>query len=1043
MIENGRLTSLQVLKQLPEHVRDNPDYLYFRQFLEAYYEWMEQTGKVTERTKNLLSYKDIDETTDEFLDYFTNDFLPYFPKDSLLSKQEAVKVARQLYQSKGTPASYEFLFRVLYNSSVDIFYTKDAIFKASAGSWYISKSLKLLTNNDNFLQTKNYRIFGEESKSIATIESAVIVGDKIEIFISNIERLFNSGEFVRVVDSNNQDVLIDGSNLRAKIVGQISQIRINSSNRGQLYQPGDPIVVYDGLNEDVPFPVGATAIVGETTKGAIQRINVVNGGFGFSTSPNTIIRITGAPGAKANVGSISPYLPPSFTIVNGGSGYKINDAVIYDDAAFAYVSAVDIDGTITNISYSATVNARAIVGITATVASSNNLASGAVIKTASAVGNAIANVAYLPTDIIGFKKNITIGNTQYNFANLMTANANTNLINAFSFTSFSTYPISSVIVENGGGGISQLPEVKAISTYRTDDSTDEYFASYGDLSTLGILGPIQISKSGVGYVANDRITFSGGTGRGAYANVKSVDANGSITAAEYAFNPANPYPLYPLGGMGYTNEYIPALTIQSANAQATGAELFVPGILGTGEIFSLVVDRVGSVTTVNILDYGQDYEAKPNVSLKVQDIVVSNVAIGNLPKLGDTIYQGPSLSLASYTARVNSVSRLTTDANTELSLFNLRVFNYNSNPNPDLLLKVDEKNINYRMANSAFPQFEKTYNYYDALGNQTVFTRNYNKYGVINYGDGSAKANATFLNGLVIGEGQYLTTRGQPSSYDVIQSDKYNNFTYQITLEKEIAKYKNVLLNLLHPTGMRVLGRYALKSNNNMFHHAQESLYGGKPLAYYIGEHVPDAITINTDFTNKSNNIIKFNNTLNANIETFIFPGETTIEIATDRGISIKSLVTAANNIANTITIASNVWLTFANVAVISGTSGTNTLNITSLTGQFDFENNGVYSNTSYPLKDIVYGGDTVKVNSNTYTVKSVDYLNDKIVLTANLTVNENEVLSVKRKFIANTTLSSNQIKILGPIGLQYIPEIATENGESILTEDGRTILLG
>jgi len=221
------------------------------------------------------------------------------------------------------------LFRVLYNSSVDIFYTKDAIFKASAGSWYISKSLKLLSNNDNFLQTKNYRIFGEESKSIATIESAVIVGDKIEIFISNIQRLFNSGEFVRVVDANNQDVIIDGSNLRAKIVGQISQIKINSTNRGQLYQPGDPIIVYDGLNQDVPFPVGATAIVGETTKGAIQRINVVNGGFGFSTKPNTIIRITGAPGAKANVASISPYLPPSFTIVNGGTGYKINDPVTF------------------------------------------------------------------------------------------------------------------------------------------------------------------------------------------------------------------------------------------------------------------------------------------------------------------------------------------------------------------------------------------------------------------------------------------------------------------------------------------------------------------------------------------------------------------------------------------------------------------------------------------------------------------------------------------------------------------------------------------
>jgi hypothetical protein len=347
------------------------------------------------------------------------------------------------------------------------------------------------------------------------------------------------------------------------------------------------------------------------------------------------------------------------------------------------------------------------------------------------------------------------------------------------------------------------------------------------------------------------------------------------------------------------------------------------------------------------------------------------------------------------------------------------------------------------MANSAFPQFVQTYNYFDAVGNQTVYTRTYDKSGVITFGDGSAKANATFLNGLVIGEGQYLTTQGQPSSYDVLQSTKYNNFTYQITLEKEIAKYREVLLNLLHPTGTNVIGRYALKSNNSMFHHAQQGLYGGEPLAYYLGEHTSDALSITTSFTNKSNNVIKFNNKLGSNLEEFIFPNVSTIEIKNDRGVNIKSLVIAVDDAKDSITIASNVWLTFGNVAVVTGTSGTNTLNITSLTGQFDYENNGVYSNTSYPLKDIVYTGDSIKVNNNIYTVKSVNYLEDKIVLTTDLSSNENTLLSVKRNFIANSTLVSNQIKIFGPIGLQYIPEITTEDGITLTTEDDRTILLG
>ena len=76
---------------------------------------------------------DVDTTTEEFLQYYVNDFLAYFPQDILADKTKAIKIAKELYQSKGTPASYKFLFRVLYNSDVEFLYTKDVIFRASAG----------------------------------------------------------------------------------------------------------------------------------------------------------------------------------------------------------------------------------------------------------------------------------------------------------------------------------------------------------------------------------------------------------------------------------------------------------------------------------------------------------------------------------------------------------------------------------------------------------------------------------------------------------------------------------------------------------------------------------------------------------------------------------------------------------------------------------------------------------------------------------------------------------------------------------------------
>lgn len=1045
MIDNGQLNSLLVLDQLPEHIRDNPDYINFHTFIKAYYEWMEQNGKVSERTKNLLTYKDVDTTTEEFLDYFTNDFLPFFPKETLLSKEETVKVARQLYQTKGTPASYEFLFRILFNSEFEVFNTKEAVFKASAGTWYVSKSLKLASSNRNFLNTKNLRVFGLESKSIATIEAAVLVGDKTEIFISDIERLFESGEFIKIVDSYNQDVLFDGEILTAKIVGQISQIKINSVKRGSLYQPGDPVVVYDGMDDPVTG-IGASAIVSETTKGSLQRINVVNGGFGYSLKPNTIVSIPNGGGAKANVYALSEYLPPSYTIVNGGSGYRINDRVNYDDAAFAYVTSVTQTGEITSIKYVPSVNAQAIVSLTATVESSNPLATGAVITTAPAPGNARANVSYITTDIIGFKDDVVIGNSQFFFANMASANANTRLIDALSFAELETSSIFSMIVENGGGGISTIPDIQVTSTIPTEDEFDVYSAAQSDIAPLGILSPIQIIKGGGWYQVNDTIVFSGGSGHGAYANVTSVGANGTITGISYVFNPADPFPYYPLGGTGYKNEFLPSVTVQSANTHASGAIITVPGILGTGAEFSLVVDRVGSVTTVSVENYGEDYSSQPGVSLKVQDIVVSNVAIENLPRKGEYIYQGPTIDLSTYTARVNSISLLAADANTELSLYNLQVFNYNANPNPNLMLKIlgEDRNINLKMANSVFPQFAKSYTYFDATGNRTVFTRNYNKQGYIAYGDGSAKANATFLNGLVIGDGQYLTSQGQPSSFDIMQDDRYNNFTYLITVDKEISKYRDVLLGLLHPVGTNVLGRYGLKSKASVDLHPLQSLYTGRPLHYHLGSYVSDAVTIVTDFENGSNNVIQFNNLLGADWAEIIIPEVSTISIKSTNGPNIYSEIVNYDNVANTLTLASNVWLTYANVAVVTGNSGSNVLNITSLTGLYDLMNNGNYSDPEYPIRDIVYRGDSVLVDNNTSkVVNTVDYVNGKIYLASNLSSATNSYLAVKRNFIANSSLSSSQIHIYGSVGYAYIPELTTEDGDTITSEDGKLILLG
>lgn len=102
-----------VQSQFPGFIQDNdPNFV---AFLEAYFQWMEQAnnavGGVIYNAKNLLNYNDLDQTTDQFIQYFINDFLPFFPKDVALDEKKLIKVAKQFYQKKGSIESIQFLFR--------------------------------------------------------------------------------------------------------------------------------------------------------------------------------------------------------------------------------------------------------------------------------------------------------------------------------------------------------------------------------------------------------------------------------------------------------------------------------------------------------------------------------------------------------------------------------------------------------------------------------------------------------------------------------------------------------------------------------------------------------------------------------------------------------------------------------------------------------------------------------------------------------------------------------------------------------------------
>lgn len=971
-------TSLKVPYQLPEFIRSDANYQTFVAFIQAYYEWMEQqnigSGKegVVYGTQNLLNYQNIDfvepgQQFNKFIDYYINDFLPNFPKDALADKSKLVKIARELYETKGTPASYQFLFRALYNSDAQIFLTRDVVLRASDGKWYVTKSLRLATNDEQFLSISNLRLFGLTTKSFATVERSVRVGNRIEVYISNIERLFVSGEDVVVVDNNNQtlyfkdgQVVPEGTSgstkLQAKVLGSISSVQINSNKRGQLYKgrdaiyPGDPVVFYGGLNDT--NGLGATAFVNETTSGSLRDVTVLNGSYGYREDPNTILQFTGG----------------------GGSG------------AIANVSTVDASGEI--------------------------------------------NVAFIPTDRITLSQLITIGAAAYTFfpANT-TANINASLANTFNFASFSTYPIGSVVLNNGGGGYTALPTVSAKSLF---DSTVPELKN--ELAPLGILGPINIVTPGIGYANGDIISFAnsaGGVGANAYVNVNS---SGSIVSTTYTYANTSSLITYPKGGIGYRNTNLPTLNV-STSSGGSGAVLTVSTVLGDGATFTPISDErgIGAITSFIIEEFGEDYISAPSVSLRVRDLVVSNVSLLSIPKRGEVVYQGANLASAVFKANVDSIFLLEGGATTETSKYILRTYNYTSNTKTNLQLTIDRT-----PAANVYLDLDTGYNTSNVITGEVIYQS-----GIRTYGNGAAEATARFLNGLIIGEGRYINDDGFLSSNQVLESEDYNNFTYDLTVQASFSAYKEVLYKLLHPSGTKIIPFNALKSQQDITEHVETFKANSHTLGYYTGDNGSNAAMFTT-FANPSNNIIHFGSLVGANIGQIINVGSI-LSITQNHGPNVYSEVLSVNYTTNNAIIRDNVFTSFANVATANVVTSNNRINILSLTGQYDIINNGEYSNTSNKLRDIAFIGDRIRVvdaanTANVFhgTITYVSYPNNVIFANTTLGFTSNSAnVSIARDIV------STSVVIYNTLGSVFYPELTTQNDVTITTQDDRILILG
>lgn len=260
-----RISSL-FAANLPNWIKDNTSYQNLIAFLRAYYQFLEQDTELIGQTYNLLSYRDVDTTLDQFVsEHLFGCFLAGIPQTVLADPRLLIKHIKEFYVSRGTVESYQFLFQILFNDSISIYYPKSDLFRLSNNVWNVNTVLRSTSNNDTFLMIGRY-IVGVSSGARAAVENVIQLqygADVVsEISISQIDGIFQGGELISCLTAS-------GSTITETLYTIANAVSI--VDPGNKYKAGEFFTIPNEINPNGNVLVKVSS-VGNYIQGVPQEI---------------------------------------------------------------------------------------------------------------------------------------------------------------------------------------------------------------------------------------------------------------------------------------------------------------------------------------------------------------------------------------------------------------------------------------------------------------------------------------------------------------------------------------------------------------------------------------------------------------------------------------------------------------------------------------------------------------------------------------------------------------------------------------------------
>lgn len=306
------------LNNIPQYLIS--EYPLFVDFIKSYYEYMDTVGNPNDIIQNVMSYSDIDDTLESFLQYFKKDLLNDLPLSVMANERTFLKHIKELYTAKGSEASYRLLFRALYNKEITFYSPINNILRPSNGKWYQNYSICVEIPNTYSLEeiigsvgSELQIVFNSQNLYIQTIDCKLLAENGSNYIIE----FFLLQDLISISKLENIDTSISTN---VSISGIFSGTLLKTLIQPTLLKGGDNFNSGTIISIDSSIGTNGKILLKNVTSGTISNVEIVNFGYGYYNTFQEIINPIGTNFARANATLTSGTIT-AINLINGGSGY--------------------------------------------------------------------------------------------------------------------------------------------------------------------------------------------------------------------------------------------------------------------------------------------------------------------------------------------------------------------------------------------------------------------------------------------------------------------------------------------------------------------------------------------------------------------------------------------------------------------------------------------------------------------------------------------------------------------------------------------------